>query len=754
MKKSFTPSIGHAQKKLPKKMLASMLAATLAPGLVIAATPAATPAGSAQLDTIKVQAQQAPRGSYTSATTTLGKQKQALKDVPQAVTVVTRQLIEDQGGSNMKDVLKNVSGITFVAGEGGRAGDAIVLRGFSAFGDTYRDGQRDIAQYNRDPFNDERIEVLKGASSMLFGRGSTGGVINQVSKTPFAGEQTAASATVGSNDFYRATADINQAMSDTSAIRLNVMALNDGSPDGVSKAARFAIAPSLAFGLNEPTTLVLSHMQMKENNTPFLGVSFDRNTQRPIDVPVDRYYGLKGMNSEDISSDITTVRATHKLDSRNEIAAQLRLGRYVREVISSQPQLRMPTNISSSLTAGTPLTDAIPVVYSGKLRGAINENQILSVDYSGQFETGALEHNLLAGVEFTRETLTADTIRADTPITNIVASVGNPDASYNGGYLKYRASDFTTRNLAAYVTDTVTLNPQWKVMAGLRMDQLEGTFGTYETPSTANPQPTPTTGNKTGESKRKDRGLSYRTGLVWQPTKQSSYYLGYSSLMNPSGEAYQFDLSSGLSTDNQKPERNKHMELGAKWELADGDATLRAAIFRTEKLYERNTDALAPNVSILYAKRHTDGIEFEIAGRLSEKWEVFAGATVMNPVIDQGWSNNAPTDANKGAIAKYTPKQTANIWTTYKLDDKLTAGFGLYYTGKRYVGDGNKDQSTTYYAAGYVRADAMLSYEERKYNVRLNVNNLTNKKYYDGLYGGHASTAAPREVQLTVGYKY
>lgn len=763
MKRHLTPAATNAQKKLPKHMIASLLAVSLAPGLAMADD--TKKPDSAQLETVKVQAEQAQRGSYTAGSTTLGKQKQALKDIPQAISVVTRQLISDQGDVNMKDVLKNVSGITFQAGEGGRAGDSIILRGFAAFGDTYRDGQRDIAQYNRDPFNDERVEVLKGASSMLFGRGSTGGVINQVSKTPFAGEQVELSTTIGTNAFYRGTADINQALSDTSAIRLNAMSLNDGSPDGTSKAKRIGIAPSLAFGLGEPTTIVLSHLYQKEENTPLLGVPFDPNTLRPIDVPVDRYYGLKGMNSEDITTNISTVRATHKLDSKNEISAQLRVGNYERDVLTSQPQLRDPsdpTNPRKSQPIGTPVTDSSIIGYSGKLRGAENANQILSLDYNGKFDTGDIGHELLAGVEFTRETQTAYTIRADKDISGILASVGNPDASYNGSYLKYRANDFTTRNLAAYVTDTVSLTPEWKVMAGLRMDQLEGTFRTYEVPGSAAPQPTATTGRQTGESQRKDRGMSYRTGLIWQPTKQSSYYIGYSSLMNPSGEAYQFDLSSGLSADNQKPERNKHMELGAKWDLADGDATLRTAIFRTEKLYERNTDALAPDVSILYAKRHTDGIEVEVAGRLSEKWEVFAGATLMNPKIDQGWSNNAPTDTNSGVVPKYTAKQTANLWTTYKLSEQVTAGFGLYYTGKRYVSDSQSvngqpvkfDASKARYAPAYTRADAMLSYEERKFKVRLNVNNLTNEKYYDALYGGHASAAAPREAQVTVSYKF
>ncbi|MEQ6292559.1 TonB-dependent receptor [Vogesella sp. GCM10023246] len=735
-----------APKRLPHTMLASMLAASLAPGLAIAAdaTTTASTDSSTTLETVVVTGEQPKRGSYQAGTTTLGKQKQALKDVPQAVSVITRQLMEDQGDVNLKDVLKNVSGISFAAGEGGRSGDQVYLRGFAMFADTYRDGQRDVAQYNRDPFNDEKIEVLKGASSMLFGRGSTGGVLNQVSKTPFAGEQVEVTATVGSNDFYRTTTDVNQALSDTSAIRLNMMAVNDGSPNNISEAERFGIAPSIAFGLGEPTTVVLSHMRLKENNTPMLGVPYNPNTNRPIDVPLDRFYGLQGMSSEDITSDISTARITHKLDANNEISSQLRVARYDRWLVTSQPQLRNSTN-TGGISAGTAVTDDTLLRYSGKNRGSLNEVQALTTDYTGKFATGDLRHNLLAGVEFVRETQNAFTITANSSITNLTTTVGDPSSiSYTGSYSESPSNSYVTRNLAAYLTDTVELGANWKVMGGVRMDTLEGNYKSYSN------------GSVSRTNTRDDKGLSYRTGLIWQPTNESSYYLGYSSLLNPSGEAYQFDVNSGTGTDKLKAERNNHYELGAKWDLADGDATLRAAIFRTVKLYERNTDALSPDISILYAKRHTNGIEVEAAGRLSERWEIFAGAALMDPKIDKGWNSttNTETSVNTGAVPKYTPKRTANLWATYKVNEVIRAGVGAYYAAKRFAADGSTDQSKTNYLPAYVRYDAMLAYEARKYSVKLNVNNLTNVKYYDSAYSGHASAAAPREVQLTVGYKY
>lgn len=178
--------------------------------------------------------------------------------------------------------------------------------------------------------------------------------------------------------------------------------------------------------------------------------------------------------------------------------------------------------------------------------------------------------------------------------------------------------------------------------------------------------------------------------------------------------------------------------------------SLRTAAFRTIKINERNTDPLIPTVSVLYSKRHTDGIEFELAGKLTPQWSVFAGATLMDPKIDQGYNTNA----NNGAVPKYTPKQTFNLWTNYQFSDHWSAGIGAYYVGKTYASDSNADQSNTNYLPAYTRFDAMVAYDTRHYSVKLNLNNLTNRKYYDGQYGGHATVAPPREAMLTLSYKY
>ena len=727
--------VGVRSKKHPSTLIAGVMALTLSPNLVYAAnanaSEADSPKAAAQtLAPVKVIGNQqgAPTTGYKAETTRIGKVKQDLKDVPQAVSVVTQTLMEEQGAANLKDVLKNVSGITFAAGEGGRSGDQVILRGFAAFNDMYRDGQRDVAQYNRDPFNDERVEVLKGASSMLFGRGSTGGVINQVSKTPFIGKLLDADATVGSNDYQRMTVDMNAAYSETSAVRLNLMATKDGSPNGESESKRWGFSPSIAFGLGTPTTLVLSHHHLTENNRPDLGVPYDPNTKRPLDVPVSRYYGINGLNAEDITTDITTARLTHKLSEDSEISAQLRHGRYDRSILVTAPRL-------SGVSAGMPITDSTVITASPKLRASLNETTAVSVDYSSQFKTGSLRHTLLAGVEFTHDTQDARSIIATGTIPTM--TVGSPNSGgWNGSLTQRPSNEYQTDNWAMYVTDTIDLTPHWKVMAGVRLDKLEGTYTSYNT----------TTGAVTGRTRREDQGMSYRAGVIWQPTVEQSYYAGYSTLMNPSGETYALDKPG----ESVSPERNEHYEIGAKWDLLDGDLSLRTAAFRTIKINERNTDPLIPTVSVLYSKRHTDGIEFELAGKLTPEWSVFAGATLMDPKIDQGYNTNA----NNGAVPKYTPKQTFNLWTNYQFSDHWSAGIGAYYVGKTYASDSNADQSKTNYLPAYTRFDAMVAYDTRHYSVKLNLNNLTNRKYYDGQYGGHATVAPPREAMLTLSYKY
>ncbi|UGA40125.1 TonB-dependent receptor plug domain-containing protein [Chromobacterium haemolyticum] len=371
------------------------------------------------------------RGSLKTESSAIGKLNQKLKDIPQSVTVVSKQLLEDQAVSNLKDALRNVPGITFAAGEGGRTGDQVVIRGFSAFTDTYLDGMRDIGQYNRDTFNLEKVEVLKGASSMLFGRGSTGGVVNQASKTPFAGSLVAGEIGVGSNRFTRSTFDINQAFSDTAAMRVNLMATDDGSDRGPAKNRRFGIAPSLAFGLGEPTTLVLSYFHQKEDNVPDYGIPFNANTRQPIDVPRDRFYGLNS-DFEKTQTDILTAKLTHRFSDDLVLSNQLRFNRFWRDVSPTAP--RIP-----GITPSNPVLDSSRINRSKPMRDGTDWSWNNQTDLISKFETGSVRHTLLTGLELSKEK--SDTSRYALLNTPPSTTVGAPDPGVPVDLSRYRSSN-------------------------------------------------------------------------------------------------------------------------------------------------------------------------------------------------------------------------------------------------------------------------------------------------------------------------
>ncbi|MXR35922.1 TonB-dependent siderophore receptor [Neisseriaceae bacterium B2N2-7] len=699
-------------------LAAGMLAAALCPALVQAAEQAQ------RLDAVQVVGEQAVRGTLATGASSIGKTWQQLRDIPQSVTVINPQLIADQGADTLKDALKNVSGLTFAAGEGGRTGDQVVMRGFVTTTDMFVDGARDIGQYTRDLFNTEKVEVLKGPSSMLFGRGSTGGVINLVSKQPYAGNKQEAELTIGTDNKRRATVDVNYAETDNMALRMNVMAEKKNNGRTVNDDERYGFAPSVAIGLDGPTSLTLSYMHLTEHNNTDFGVPFDPNTLEPLDVPYDRYYGLKGLDYEDTKTDLATAVLEHRFSDKSKIKNQLRYARYERDAAPIAARL----------------DSAKPGVMKRELkqRNGVDETWSNQTDFTTDLELGGMRHQLLAGLELTRERSYTDRHDNLTGTSQPSTSVGapNPSDTPNLRWGKTSHRDYVADGAALYGQDFITLNPTWKALIGARFDHLSGDYRTRNLN-----KDTGAVLASSYDASRSDNVWSWRTGLIWQPDATQSYYVSYGTSFNPSGEAYALDKA----TQKVGPEKNRNMELGAKLDLLEGDVQLRGALFRIEKTNERNTDPLVPDVVTLSGKRHTDGIEFEVAGRLSERWEVFAGTTYLDATIDKAGS----TMGTEGKRPRNTPNLSANIWTSYRFTPEVTAGAGANWVGKRYATEANTNVLPEYVVVG-----AMLAYETRHYKVQLNVNNLFNEKYYQGLYAGHASYGEQRNAELTLGMKF
>ena len=668
--------------------------------------------------------------TYQSGTTSVGKVPVPAKDIPQSLTVVNEKLIHDQGKDSFKSALENVIGITFEAGEGGRVGDNIRLRGFSAAGDIYLDGMRDIAQYNRDTFNVERVEVLRGAASMLFGRGSTGGIINQVSKQPRMVTEQEVNATVGTDGYQRYQGDFNFNLDNNAALRINAMATDAGGRGDNAGASthRRGLALDYRYGIGTANEFAISYYHLHYNDKPDWGFQWFNNAPAP--KPTNRYwYGLDSDFQND-KADAVTLSHIHRRADGSSLKTTLRDGYYSRAMWATQSSFATGTTFAN-------LNDNTIVNRRTNAKSGKEHHTFLQTDYLTNTNWFGRKNSILVGGEYAVENSSRSTypfITAVKPST----TVGNPGSAGIGSNLTERvATDFRATTLGLYVQDTIELTPYWKLVGGLRADNFRGDF---KRDGNAAPNNTPLS--------RSDSLLSKRLGLMYQPTDEVSYYAAYGTSFNTSGDLYQFDPTSA----NTPPESSRNFEIGAKWELYGGDLSLRTALARTEKYNERNTDIDTANQSyLLSGKRHTDALEFEIAGRITPQWDVFAGIGFLRAVIDQSGSNPAGL-AEVGQNPGLSPSRQANLWTTYRIDDKWRVGGGFTAVSQNKpansVTTGNR-------APGYVKADALVEYRVNASNsLKLNIDNVFDKIYYNTLYRGFAAPGNARSVRLTLTSKF
>ena len=720
------------RKLLP---LGAMLAGmTMAPqGAFAQTTPAAPATGETTLPTVNVKGDADKPDGMRATTTRVGKTVQDPHDIPQAVTTVTKTMMDEQQVGSLREALRNVSGLTFNAAEGGRSGDNMNLRGFYTFGDVYLDGIRDTAQYNRETFNLEQIDVLRGAGAMLFGRGQAGGVINQVSKVPLRFDQYNFSASIGTHDYREATADLNKAFSQDTQLRVNLMQRDEGSwrsnPATGTEAEihRKGAAFSLALNQNSNSRFWINHYQAKTNDNPDYGISFDNATRAPTQrLPSSYFWGID-RNYDESDTSITTLVHEYHFTPNTQLRTQLRAGDFERSYWAKTPNASTPQN-------------ALGGIGGNQTRAADYETITLQSDLSTKLQALGMKHEVLAGVEYLKEDshrkglLNFGTVPAPSYHPYIEARAGNP-------------VNFDGRSYAFYAQDTVEFIPQWKATLGVRRDQLDSTYSSATSPTLSY-----------GEN-------SYRSALSFHPTESMHYYLSWSDSFSPTADLYQ------LTVTPLPPERSDVIELGAKWLVFEGDLALRAALYRATKNWERSTD-LESTANILTRKRRTDGIELEAAGRINDRWEVFSGLALMDAKILEVATNvNATTGvitsgnpAYVGKRARNTPKYTFNAWTTYKIFGPWKIGGGFEAKGDRQgfnpSGAGPVPTLNGAYhpntAPAYVRWDGLLAYEQKTWAMRLNIKNLFDKLYYDAIYdnGPFTIPGTRRQVILTTELKF
>lgn len=740
VKRPRTPSA--AAPLLPLGALAAGFGLALLPmaGSVHAQIAAPVPGATtteATLPAVKVQASAETTGkeAYQAVTTTVGKGVQALRDIPQSVTVITEKLIDDKNLDTLKAALHSVPGIAFEAGEGGAIGDLVRLRGFSTRGDIYLDGLRDIAQYNRDTFNQDRVEVLRGSASMLYGRGSTGGIINQVSKQPLLINQSEVAFTAGTDRYYRLTGDFNMVTGENAALRVNLMKTEADSFRNGPSTDRRGIAPTFQWGIGTRDEFSVGAYHLEYDDVPDFG--FRWLNGGPVNAAVNRWFGAKSDYQDDSATQFFFTHL-HRFDGGGQLKTTLRDGRYKRDLWATTAGFAAIPPASSGMatacsyptgTVTTPIasvSDNSLVCRGNQTRAAKDHHRFVQTDYSGRVEWLGLKHQLLAGAEYANEQTTTYSYTGTPAKSPITWADAGGSAALADTRVRARNTKFESDTLGLYAQDTVSLTDRWKLIAGLRYDRFSGDYERVA-----------------GPLSRTDRVWSHRVGVLYQPSEIVTWYASYGTSFNASGDLYQFDPTSA----NTAPEKSRNIEVGAKWDLADGNLSLRTALFRTQKYNERNTDIdQASNAFLLSGKRHTDGIEFEAVGQITPALEVFGGIAWMKGRIDAAGSSPA-SQASVGRTPGLTPKITANIWATYRVSPGWRIGVGADGMSSRKPALAETGLNR---APGYAKVDGLVEYLSGPYTMRLNLKNLFDRVYADGLYRGFTVPGETRAAQLTV----
>lgn len=743
--------------------MSPVMAQTTAPAAPAAASAPASAASEAPgvttLPQIKVKAAAEPtaKESYQATTTRIGKGKQELRDVPQSVTVVTERLIDDRNLDTMKEALKNTAGISFQAAEGGE--EDIRLRGFSlqSTGDIFIDGMRDPAFYDRDSFNWDRLELLRGSASMLFGRGSTGGAVNQVSKQPKLINENELALTLGSGDYVRSTADFNLKTGENAALRIAAM-LTTADNYG-NKIDKKGIAPTYSFGIGTADEFTVGMYYLENNN----GVHYGLPWLTPGASGGDYLWPTDPKNYYSMASDYAKSGTTqgnlshvHRFVDGGELRTALRLASYTRDQRASA--LRFVTAAQQpdgqAVTSDT-FSDATLLQRSngnGVQAKIMNmDTKYLQSDYSGKFNWGGLNNAVLAGVDVATEEFENFGLTPTSPVLlKPRTTVGTPDdgASINEGLRTTRLTqDFRAKALGMYFQDLVQVAPSWKVLAGLRWDRFDGRYSQPELRNAAN-----TVTQVAAVRERVDSLWSKRFGVLFQPTPQQSYHFSYGTSFNTSGDTYRFDALGS----NTPPESSRNIELGAKLDSSDGNFTTRVALFHATKYNERNLDEPTADSYVLSGQRHAAGIELDLSGRFSPLWEVFGSyAFIPSAKVDKASSVNGTTLTGErvGERPGLTPRHTGTIWTTYKLGSKWRLGGGL--NARSSDRPAGLAAGSAIVAPKYITGDVMAEYQfSTEVGFKLNVTNVTDEHYADQLYRGHYIPGKPRTVQLTSTMKF
>ena len=660
-------------------------------------------------EAVRVQADVAER-RITTAT----KTSTPLRDVPQSISTVGRDLIADQTMRGMADVVNYVPGVGMAQGEGHR--DAPIFRGNTSTSDFYVDGLRDDTQYLRDLYNVERVEVLKGPNGMMFGRGGVGGVINRVMRQADGSTQREVARQLGSWGQRRISADFGRPLSSNFATRITGVYENADSYRAGAGLERVGINPSFAVSFGN-SRLTANYEFFHDDRTVDRGhPSFQGE---PLDVDPSIFFGNVDVNASSVD--------VHALTSLFETRVADRL------IIRNSTRVANYDKSYANLVPGAVNAAATQVAISGYSSGTDRLNVFNQTDAVLSQRTGEIGHTILAGVEFGRQTTTNDRQTAyfttvSPTTTSISVPLANPTTTLPVEFRR-SATDADNRGVAtvaaAYAQDQISLSSHVQVIVGLRYDHFVVDL----------------TDNRTGTLfTSTDDMLSPRAAVIYKPIVPMSIYASYTRAYQPrAGEQL---ASLTLSTQALDPEKFTNYEIGAKWEFRPTLA-LNAAVYRLDRGNVVIADPNDPTVSYLVDAQRTSGIELELSGEILPRWTVQGGYAYQDGEITRSLSSTALAGARLGQV----PRHSFSVWNRVDVHPRLGVGLGVISMSDRFIATDN-----TVVLPAFARVDGALFYTMTpRLRAQVNFENVLDTRYSWAAHSNNnIAPGSPRAVRFAV----
>ena len=627
-------------------------------------------------------------GYVIAKTTTATKTNTLLRDVPQSISVVTKDIIKDQAIQSMADTVRYVPGMGISQGEGNR--DALVFRGNRSTADFFVDGIRDDVQYYRDLYNIERVEVLKGPNGMIFGRGGSGGVINRVAKEAGWSPIQEITAQAGSFNTKRVALDVGQGTNEVTAVRLNAMYEDSGSfRDGVD-LKRYGVNPTVTIMPTDKTKVVLNAEYFKDERIADRGIPSFQG--RPYNTDVSTFFGDPSRSPTNSELQAASALVEHsfnddlKLRNRTRFSSQ---DKFYQNVFADGA-VDGSGNVKISAYNDTTSRDSF-----------FNQTDLLF-----SLNTGEVKHDLVVGLEIGHQETdnvrktgffgapTFTTVSASNPITTapITFTTRSQDADNHS----------VTKQLSLYAQDQIKLHPQLQAILGVRFDKYDIDFRKN---------------NTAFETSVSDNFLSPRVGLVYKPIETVSIYTSYSLTHLPRAS----EQLTGLTVLNQtlKPEKFTNKEVGAKWDIRP-DLALTTAVFKLDRTNVINP--LNATTNLPPGDQSNKGFELGLAGRVTSAWSVMGGYTYQDGEITSTQSSSAL----KGKTLAELPKSTSSLWNRYDFTPGWGVGLGVINRSAMYASIDNAVR-----LPGFTRVDAAVYAKiDKNFRAQLNIENLFDNKYY------------------------